>query len=88
MGELVPQWTIDEACDWLDPEISPRVLGGIVQLLRIPPGGSRKRGGPGRPVLTYDIGELQAVHAALSPWLPVGKLLEGPLRLILPRNTT
>jgi hypothetical protein len=66
-----PEWTIAEACAWLHPEISPEVLGGIVKLLRIEPVGVRHLDTPGRPPATFDGGVLMAVHAGVSPWLPV-----------------
>jgi hypothetical protein len=61
-------WTIDEACNWLDPPIERRQLAELVKLLHVTPAGTRRQ--PlGRPAFTYDVAEIMRLHAALLPWL-------------------
>jgi hypothetical protein len=40
----------------------------LIDILNIRPVGQRQ-GPRGRPALTYDIAELQTLHAAIAPWL-------------------
>jgi hypothetical protein len=62
--------TIAEAADWLDPPIAKETLAALIAALRIPPAGKRTRPQKGRPAYTYPAAELQALHAAVTPWLP------------------
>jgi len=59
MASSEATWTVDDAVE---------AIGGLIAILDICPVG--KRQGPrGRPALTYCIGELQRLHAAVAPWL-------------------
>ena len=65
-------WTIAEACDWLEPAISPDSLAGLVKANRIQPIAYRKPppgSAGGRPAPVYPIQVLIDVHAANERWL-------------------
>jgi hypothetical protein len=62
--------TIAEAAEWLDPPITRETLTALIGALHIRPAGRRRPAGPGRPAYTYPAAELQALHAAVTPWLP------------------
>jgi hypothetical protein len=67
-------WTIQEAVAEFERQGMPvdpaRFTMAVTRVARIPPV-SETRSGPhgGRGRKLYDIGQLQRLHAALSPWL-------------------
>jgi hypothetical protein len=69
-------WTIAEACAEFEragvPVDPARFRIAVTRVARLPRAGempSGEKGGRGRAL--YEIGELQRLHAALSPWLTV-----------------
>lgn len=61
--------TLAEAAAWLDPPLSYGQLAEIVHALPgLRPAGNRPTG-RGRPVYTYDAGELMELHSRIRPWL-------------------
>jgi hypothetical protein len=69
MAGTLLAFTVEEACEVLDPAMQPGQLRAIIAALGIPPAGSRYTGRAGRPVATWDAAELMRLHAALMPWL-------------------
>ena len=71
MASSEATWTVDDAVEAIGGTgipITRRQLVRLIDILDICPVG--KRQGPrGRPALTYCIGELQRLHAAVAPWL-------------------
>ena len=71
MASSEATWTVDDAVEAIGGTgipITRRQLVTLIAILDICPVG--KRQGPrGRPALTYFIGELQRLHAAVAPWL-------------------
>ena len=71
MASSEATWTVDDAVEAIGGTgipITRRQLVTLIAILDIRPVG--KRQGPrGRPALTYCIGELQRLHAAVAPWL-------------------
>jgi hypothetical protein len=61
--------TIDEAVLVLNPPITCQQLASLIAALDIRPVGKRREHRRGRPRLTYDLAELQRLHAAIVPWL-------------------
>jgi len=64
-------WTVDDAVESIAETgipITRRQLVRLIDILDIRPVGKRQ-GARGRPALTYCIGELQRLHAAVAPWL-------------------
>lgn len=74
-------WSVADACEEFARTglpVDPDVLAGIIRLLRKQsagrhwtPAGRAPSPGPqgGRGADRYEIGQLQRLHAALSPWL-------------------
>ncbi len=64
-------FTINDAVEFFGNHpipITEQQLRTLIDILNIRPVGKRQ-GSRGRPALTYDIGELQTLHAAIAPWL-------------------
>jgi hypothetical protein len=80
MASSEATWTIDDAVEVFGGTgipITRRQLVTLITILDIHPVG--KRQGPrGRPALTYCIGELQRLQAAVAPWLLQPIEQEGP----------
>jgi hypothetical protein len=72
MASFDATFTINDAVEFFGNHpipITEQQLRTLIDILNIRPVG--KRQGPrGRPALTYDIAELQTLHAAIAPWLP------------------
>ncbi len=61
--------TIDEAILTFAPPLSYDQLAGLIAALGIRPVGKRQEPRRGRPRLTYNLEELERLHAAVAPWL-------------------
>src|SRR5258708_34746635 len=63
--------TIDEAILTFAPplRLSYDQLAGLIAALGIRPVGKRQEPRRGRPRLTYNLAELERLHAAVAPWL-------------------
>ena len=64
-------FTINDAIEFFGDHpipITERQLRTLIDILNIRPVGQRQ-GPRGRPALTYDIAELQMLHAGIAPWL-------------------
>ena len=62
--------TVEEACEILNPPVTPEQLRTLIRALGVQPSGTRRSGRRGRPFPTYDVGELLRLHEALVPFLP------------------
>jgi hypothetical protein len=68
-------WTIAEACREFAAQgmpVDPARFTAVVRAVQLPRAGELRRppgGRGGRGHALYPIGELQRLHAALSPWL-------------------
>lgn len=69
MAGTLLEFTVEEACEILDPPMQPGQLRAIIAALRIPAAGARYTGRAGRPMATWDAATLMRLHAALLPWL-------------------
>jgi hypothetical protein len=69
---------IDEAVFMFRSSITHRQLAALIAALGIRPVGKRQEPRRGRPRLTYDLDELQRLHAAVSPWLAARSVAEVP----------
>ena len=70
-------FTIEEACQVLDPPLTPRQLRDIVHALRLQPAGRRRNGRAGRPVSVYDWAQITKLHQAVLPWLVTTRDFSG-----------
>lgn len=72
------QLTVAEAADWLSPRLTARELGALIRIAGIERAGVRRTPGQsGKPASVYDMAELIALHAALTPWLRKRKVTRG-----------
>ncbi len=65
--------TIDEAILTFAPPLSYDQLAGLIAALGIRPVGKRQEPRRGRPRLTYNLEELERLHAAVAPWLEASR---------------
>ncbi len=77
MAGTLLAFTVEEACQVLDPPMRPGQLRQILAALRIEPAGNRYTGRAGRPHATWDAATIMALHAALAPWLMTPPGLPG-----------
>lgn len=62
-------FTIEEACQILDPPLTPRQLREIIRAVGLEPTGRRRTGRRGHPHATYDAQQILKLHEVLAPFL-------------------
>ena len=69
MAGTLLAFTVEEACQILDPPMTEQQLAGLIAILGRQPDGKRFTGRRGRPRPTYDARWLIGLHGALVPFM-------------------